>query len=83
MPNLIVFDSIDKGILRPDKESLESAGDKFVLMKLPYFGWEIYLPENISPDDPIILFTIYYTPEIMDMIIQNTNNYIRQPKDDL
>jgi hypothetical protein len=77
MPELTVFDSTDKGTLRPDKELLESTGDKFVPIKLPDFDWEIHLPENTSPDNPITLFTIYYTPEIMDMIIKNTNNYTR------
>ena len=81
MAELTVFDSTDKGTLRPDEEPLESAGDKFVPMKLPYFGWEIHLPENTSPDDPITLFTIYYTSEIIDLIIEHTNNYIREPKD--
>jgi hypothetical protein len=77
MPENIVFDPTDKGILRPDEESLESQGDQFVPMKLPHFGWEIHLPENVSPDDPITLFTIYYTPEVMNIIVQNTNNYVR------
>ncbi len=75
MLELIVFDSTNKGTLRPDKEPLESIGGKFVPMKLPDFGWEIHLPENTSPDDPITLFTMYYTPEIMDIIVENTNNY--------
>jgi hypothetical protein len=82
MVELTVFDSTDKGTLRPDKEPLELTGDKFVLMKLPHFDWEIHLPENVSLNDPITLFTIYYTPEIMDMIVQNTNNHAREPKDD-
>jgi hypothetical protein len=82
MPELTVFDPTDKGTLRPDEEPLESAGDKFAPMKLPHFGWEIHLPENTSPDDPITLFTMYYTPEIMDMIVENTNNYTRQPKNE-
>jgi hypothetical protein len=83
MPELTVFDLTDKGTLRPDKAPLESKGDEFVPMKLPYFNLEINLPENTSPDDPIILFSIYYMPEIMDMIIKNTNNYARQPKNEL
>jgi hypothetical protein len=69
MVELIVFDFIDKGTLRPDKEPLESIGDKFVLIKLPYFDWEIYLLKNVSLDNLITLFTIYYTPEIMDIIV--------------
>jgi hypothetical protein len=83
MPNLTVFDSTDKGTLRPDKEPFESIGDKFVPIKLPHFDWEIHLPEDISPDDPITLFTIYYTPKIMDMIVENTNNYARKSRNEL
>jgi hypothetical protein len=75
MPEHTVFDPTDKGTLRPDKEPLESQGDQFVPIKLPHFDWEIHLPENASPNDPITLFTMYYTPEIMDMVIKNTNNY--------
>jgi hypothetical protein len=82
MPELTVFDPTDKGTLRPDEEPLESTGEKFLPIKLPHFDWEIHLPENVSPDDPITLFTMYYTPEIIDMIVQNTNNYMRAPKDD-
>ena len=80
MPELTVFDSTDKGTLRPDEEPLESTGDKFVPIKLPNFGWEIHLPENTSPDNPITLFTIYYTPEIMNMIVEYTNSYARRPR---
>ena len=77
MPELTVFDITNKGTLRPDEEPLESTSDKFVPMKLPHFGWEIHLPENTSPDDPITLFNMYYTPKIMDIIVKNTNNYTR------
>ena len=51
-------------------------------MELPGFGYEITLPEYTSPDDPITLFTLYYTPEIMDLIVEKTNDYMREPKDD-
>jgi len=37
MAELTVFDSTDKGTLRPDEEPLESIGDKFNHMKLPHF----------------------------------------------
>jgi hypothetical protein len=81
MPELIVFDSTDKGTLRLDEEPLESTGDKFVLIKLPHFGWEIYPLENTFLDDLITLFIMYYISEIMDMIVEYTNNYIRELKD--
>jgi hypothetical protein len=41
-----------------------------------------YSPEHTSPDDSITLFTMYYTPEIMDIIVEKTNEYAREPVDD-
>ena len=49
-------------------------------MELPDFGWDITLLENASPDDPITLFTMYYTLEIIDLIVENTNKYIQEPQ---
>jgi hypothetical protein len=49
---------------------------------LPEFGWEITLPENASPDDPITLFTMYYTPKIIDLIVEKTNDYVRKSQDE-
>jgi hypothetical protein len=42
-------------------------------MKLPDFEPEIYLPNYMSPDNLIIIFTLYYTPEIIKQIIKSTN----------
>jgi hypothetical protein len=33
------------------------------------------LLENVSPDNPITLFTLYYTPEIIELIVKKTNKY--------
>jgi hypothetical protein len=82
MPEETVFDSTDKGTLRPNTKPLRKKGDAFYPMKLPDFGWEIVLPENVSPDDPITLFTMYYTPEIIDLIVEKTKEYVRKPQDD-
>jgi hypothetical protein len=82
MPEDTVFDSTDKGTLRLDAKPLRVKGDAFYPMKLPDFDWEITLPKNTSPDDPITLFTMYYTPEIMDIIVEKTNDYIREPAND-
>jgi hypothetical protein len=76
MPEEIAFDPTDKGTLRPNSKPLRKKGDAFYPMKLPDFGWEINLPEHVSPDDPIILFTMYYTPEVMDLIVGKTNEYL-------
>jgi hypothetical protein len=82
MPEDTVFDSTDKGTLRPNAKPISKQGDTFKPMKLPSWGWEIILPENVSPDDPITLFTMYYTPEIIDLIVKKTNEYRREPRDD-
>ena len=75
MPEDTVFDSTDKGTLRPNAKPLLKKGDAFKPMGLPNFGWEINLPNDVSPDDPITLFTMYYTPEIINLIVEKTNKY--------
>ena len=82
MPEDTVFDPTDKGTLRPDAKLLRKKGDTFKPLNLPAFGYEITLPENASPDDPITLFTIYYTLKIIDMIVKHTNDYVRKPQDE-
>jgi hypothetical protein len=82
MPEETIFDPTDKGTLRPNAKPLQKKGDTFQPMKLPDFSWEIILPEHVSPDDPITLFTIYYTPEIMDLIVEKINGHLRKPQDD-
>ena len=82
MPEDTVFDSTDKGTLCPNTKPLLKKGDAFKPMGLPNFGWEINLPNDVSPDDPITLFTMYYTPEIINLIVEKTNEYQREPQDD-
>jgi hypothetical protein len=77
-----VFDSTNKGTLRPNEDLLCKQGSTFKPIQLPLFGWEITLPEDVSPDNPITLFTIYYTPEIINLIVEKTNTYLRKPQDD-
>jgi hypothetical protein len=79
MPEETVFDPIDKGTLRPNAQPLRVKGDAFYPIELPDFGYEIALLENTSPDDLITLFTMYYTPEIINIIVKKTNNYLREP----
>lgn len=81
MPEGVVCDPTDTGTLRPNAKPLQRKGSHFIPMKCPDFGFEINLPHHSSPDDPITLFTLYYTPEIIQSIVQHTNNYIRKPQD--
>ncbi len=82
MPKDTVFDSTDKGTLRPNDDPLRSKGDEFKPMELPNWDWEVTLPNDVSPDDPVTLFTMYYTPEIIDLIVKKTNEYLRRPQDE-
>jgi hypothetical protein len=82
MSESTIFDSTDKGTLRPNEDPLRKQGNTFKPMQLPQFGWEIILPDNVSPDDPITLFTMYYTPEIINLIVEKINSYLREPQDD-
>jgi hypothetical protein len=82
MPEDTVFDPTDKGTLRLNAKPLQIKGDAFYPIKLPDFGWEITLLEHVSPDDPITLFTMYYMPEIIDLIVEKTNKYLQTLEDD-
>jgi hypothetical protein len=76
MPKDTVFNSTNKGTLRPNTKPIRKKGDVFKPIKLLNFAWEITLLENTSPDDSITLFIMYYTPEIIDIIVKKTNNYL-------
>jgi hypothetical protein len=80
MPKDTIFNSINKYTLRPNAKPLHAKGDVFKPMKLLNFAWEITLLKNTSPDDPITLFTMYYTLEIINIIVEKTNNYLYKEK---
>jgi hypothetical protein len=80
MPKDTIFNSIDKCTSRPNAKPLRAKGDVFKPMKLLNFAWEITLLKNTSPDDPITLFTMYYTPEIINIILKKANNYLYKEK---
>ena len=79
MPEGTKFDTTDSGTLRPNAEPIAGIGDAFIPMKLPQFYPEITLPDTASQDDPISLFDLYYPPNIIDQLVERTNNYVRNP----
>jgi hypothetical protein len=74
MPEATEPDPTDRGTQRPNVTPLQEKGTEFILFECPDFEFEITLPANASPEDPITLFTLYYTPEIVQSIVQCTNN---------
>jgi hypothetical protein len=81
MPEDIENDPTDQGTNRPNAAPLKKAGSESTPMNLPNFSFEITLSEDVSTDDPISLFTLYYTPEIIDQIVYYTNQHYRTPHD--
>ncbi|PVH67331.1 hypothetical protein DL98DRAFT_579274 [Cadophora sp. DSE1049] len=81
MPEDTVADPTDPGTRRPDVPPLTSHGDKYYPMHLPNYPPEIRIPEGVDADDPLSLFTMYYTPEIIEWIVQKTNEHIRDAQD--
>jgi hypothetical protein len=73
IPEDIITDTTNPGTRWPKTLVLKTKSDHFEPIKLPDFEPEIHLPDYMSPDDPIIIFTLYYTPEIIKQIIENTN----------
>jgi hypothetical protein len=69
MPEDIIDDLTDMGTKRPNAKPLLKAGRQFTLMILPDFDFEITFSDEVFSDDPITLFTMYYTPEIIDTIV--------------
>jgi hypothetical protein len=74
-------DSTDSATKRPNSPPLKKAGSCFIPMQLDDFGYDISLPETASADDPISLFTLYYAPEIIEQLVEYTNQYQREPRD--
>jgi hypothetical protein len=74
-------DPTDSATKRPNSPLLKKSGSHFIPMELDDFGYEITLPDHVSPDDPISLFTLYYTPELVEKIVQYTNQYQREPQE--
>jgi hypothetical protein len=62
MPEGTVPNPTDRGTQRPNAPLLQSKGDKFIPMDCPDFEFEITLSIDVSADNPITLFTLYYTP---------------------
>jgi hypothetical protein len=81
MPKDTITDTTNPRTYWPKVLVLKTKSDHFEPMKLPDFEPEIHLPDHMSPDNPITIFTLYYTPEIIKQIIENTNLNSRQLKD--
>jgi hypothetical protein len=83
MPEDTEFDPTDQGTLRSNTFPLKKKGDHFDPLEIKDFELEITLPEHVSPNDPIILFILYYSPEIISIIVSSTNSYKQKSSEPL
>ena len=74
-------DSTDPATKRPNSPPLESVGSEFIPVKIDDFEYIIQLPEDVSCDDPISIFDLYYSPRIIDQLVQYINQFVREPED--
>jgi hypothetical protein len=69
-------DTTDKGALSPNAKPLPKPGTHFKPIQLHRRSFRITLPDHVSPNDPASLFLLYFSPEMIQMIAQNTNDYV-------
>ena len=72
------FDPTDTGTLRPHAKPLQKRGTQFEPLECPAFDFEIRLPAAIDLRDAFALFSLYYTPEIIESIAEYTNSSLRE-----
>ena len=66
MPEGTIPDLTNKGTQRLNAFSLQKKRNKFIPLEYPDFEFEISLSSDISSNDLITLFILYYTLEIID-----------------
>jgi hypothetical protein len=69
MPEGTEPDPTDQGTQRPNALLLRKKEDKFISFKCPDFDFKITFPPDTSLNNLITLFTLYYTPEIIESIV--------------
>ena len=74
-------DPTDPGTLRPNQQPLQSHGDHFEPLECPPFDHTITLPPGVDPSDPINLFLLYYNSDMVDLMVESTNEALRTPSD--
>ncbi|RFU33083.1 hypothetical protein B7463_g3217, partial [Scytalidium lignicola] len=72
-PTNAVPDSTDLGTLRPNFEPVVEVGETFTPLICPEFNHKINLPPNIKPNDPLGIFTLFFSRPVVKELVENTN----------
>jgi hypothetical protein len=74
MPENVVGDPTDpKGTLRPNLHPEIGTGDHYEPLFCPGFERRINLPPSINRADPLAIWSLFFTQESLENIVQNTN----------
>jgi hypothetical protein len=65
----VINNLTDRGTKRLNAKPIITAAHEFFPMYLPDFDFEITLPDDVSSDDLISLFMMYYISEIVEQIV--------------
>jgi hypothetical protein len=69
MPKDVINDPTDKGTKRSNAKLIITVAHKFFLIYLLDFDFKITPFNDVSPDNPISFFIMYYTSEIIKQIV--------------
>ena len=78
MPKDTVFNPTDLGTLRPNEPPIPKAGAAFQPLETDDRPTHIHLPDGVTPLDLYSLFKLYYLLEIIERIVDATNQYTRK-----
>jgi hypothetical protein len=75
-PKDVVGDSTDpSGTLRPNLPPEPTFGTHFDPIPCPEFDYRIALPATVDQHSPIDIFDLFFTPEQMRILVENTNKH--------
>lgn len=80
-PNHTVADPTDYGTLRPNSPPIPTTGTCFQPLDCPDFEYKINLPSSFNLKQPVYLFLLYYNRDIINLIVDCTNQNERLPRD--
>jgi hypothetical protein len=81
MPEIdVVADSTDPGTLRPNLVPETRTGDHFEALDCPEFEPRTNLPPDLQKDDVFGIWSLFFTLDIMQLIVDTTNQKARNRK---
>jgi hypothetical protein len=74
---LTVGDPTDPtGTVRPNLPPENGTGNYYVPLKCPEFSPIINLPPGVDSDNPIAIWDLFFTVDVLQIIVQNTNKKV-------